>query len=120
MCKALEYQRQTAKVIKDHCSRENFAHKYQLIGGSAADPPVNWPIDSQKCNIYLDEEGMYEVLFGSQQPLAKKLRKHCCNVMFLHIRQQLTDKLLEDWDTRIQAIENENVGLQGEITAYQA
>ena len=40
--------------------------------------------------------------------------------MFPHIRQQLTDKLLEDRDNRIQAIEYENVGLQGEITAYQA
>ena len=63
----------------------------------------------------------------SQQPLAERFRKHCCNVMFPHIRQQLTDKMQEDHqkaieerDTRIQAIENENVGLQGEITAYQA
>ena len=39
---------------------------------------------------------MYEALFGSQQPLAKKLRKHCCNVMFPHIRQQLTDKIVEE------------------------
>ena len=63
---------------------------------------------------------MYEVLFSSQQPLTRKLRKHCSNVMFPHIRQQLTDKLLEDRDNRIQAIEYENVGLQGETTAYQA
>ena len=81
---------------------------------------MNWPSDSRKDDYYLNEEGMYEVLFGSQQPLARKLRKHCCNVMFPHIRQQLTDKLLEDRDNRIQAIEYENVGLQGEITAYQA
>ena len=47
--------------------------------------------------------------------------------MFPHIRKQLVDKMQEDHqkaieerDTRIQAIENENVGLQGEITAYQA
>ena len=65
---------------------------------------------------------MYEVLFGSQQPLAKRFRKHCCNVMFPHIRKQLVDKMQEDHqkaieerDTRIQAIEYENVGLQGEI-----
>ena len=81
---------------------------------------MNWPSDSRKDDYYLNEEGMYEVLFSSQQPLARKLRKHCCNVMFPHIRQQLTDKLLEDRDNRIQAIEYENVGLQDEITAYQA
>ena len=47
--------------------------------------------------------------------------------MFPRIRKQLVDKMQEDHqkaieerDTRIQAIENENVGLQGEITAYQA
>ena len=65
---------------------------------------------------------MYEVLFGSLQPLAKRFRKHCCNAMFPHIRKQLLDKIQEDhqksieeWDTRTQAIEYENVGLQGEI-----
>ena len=91
-----------------------------VVHGSCA--PVNCPKDSQKYDLYINEEGMYEVLFGSQQPLAKKFRKHCCNVMFPHIRQQLTDKLQEDHqkaiearDTRIQAIEYENVGLQGEI-----
>ena len=74
---------------------------------------------------------MYEVLFGSQQQKAKVFRKYCCNEMFPHIRQQLTDKLVEehhrrttqlqqaveDRDSRIQAIEFENVGLKGEIRA---
>ena len=50
----------------------------------------------RKDDYYLNEEGMYELLFSSQQPLAKKLRKHCCNVMFPHIRQQLTDKMVEE------------------------
>ena len=48
VCKALEYQRQTAKVIKDHCGGEKSAHKYQLSGRSVMDPPVNWSKDSQK------------------------------------------------------------------------
>ena len=70
---------------------------------------------------------MYEVLFGSQQQKAKAFRKYCCNKMFPRIRKQLVDKMqedhqkaIEDRDNRIQAIEYENVGLQGEITAYQA
>ena len=55
---------------------------------------------------------MYEVLFGSQQPLAKKLRKHCCNVMFLYITQQLTDKIVEehqraDRENRITVLEDD-------------
>ena len=127
VCKVLEYSRSINHVIKDHCSRENYAQKYDLTRWSATDHLLNWPSDSRKDHYYLNEEGMYEVLFGSQQPLAKRFRKHCCNVMFPHIRQQLTDKMQEDHqkaieerDTRIQAIENENVGLQGEITAYQA
>ena len=85
VCKALEYQRQTAKFIKDHCSGENSAHKYELSGRSATEPPVNWPSDSQKYDPYVIEEGLYELVFSSQQPLAKTFRKHCCNVMFSHI-----------------------------------
>ena len=40
--------------------------------------------------------------------------------MFPHIRQQLIDKMkeaIEEKDTRIQAIQYENIGLQGEIRA---
>ena len=127
VCKALEYSQRINHVIKDHCTRENYAQKYDLTRGSAANPVLNWPSDSIKNEYYLNEEGMYELVFSSQQPLAKKFRKHCCNVMFPHIRKQLVDKMQEDHqkaieerDTRIQAIEFENVGLQGEITAYQA
>ena len=122
VCKALEYNKKTAHVVRAHCSLENYAQKYDLSGVPAAGTPVNWPIDSQKYDIYINEEAMYEVLFSSQQQKAKDFRKYCCNEMFPRIRKQLTDKLLEDHqqateerDTRIQAIEYENAGLQGEI-----
>ena len=124
VCKALEYSRRINHVIKDHCTRENYAHKYDLTEGSVADPLLNWPSDSGKHDYYLNEEGIYELVFSSQQPLAKKFRKHCCNVMFPHICKQLVDKMqkdhqkvIEDCDNRIQAIEYKNVGLQGEIRA---
>ena len=134
VCKALEYSQRINHVIKDHCTRENYTQKYDLSKLSAADPLLNWPFDSRKHDYYLSEEGMYELVFSSQQQKAKAFRKYCCNEMFPHIRQQLTDKLVEDHhrrttqlqqavedrDNRIQAIEYENVGLQGEITAYQA
>ena len=96
VCKALEYNKKTAHVIRAHCSRENYAHKYDLTSVPTAGTPVNWPKDSQKYDLYINEEGMHELLFSSQQLLAKKLRKHCCNVMFPHIRQQLTDKMVEE------------------------
>ena len=49
----------------------------------AACTPINWPKDSQKYDIYTNEEGMYEIVFSSQQPKAKDVTKHCCNVYFL-------------------------------------
>ena len=119
VCKALEYNKKTAHVIRAHCTRENYAQKYDLTSVPTAGTPVNWPMDSQKYDLYIIEEGMYEVLFGSQQQKAKAFRKYCCNEMFPHIRQQLTDKLVEEHhrrttqlqqaveerDNRIQAIE---------------
>ena len=117
VCKALEYNKKTSDVIRAHVSVENYAHKYDLSKFPAVDHLLNWPSDSRKDDYYLNEEGMYEVLFGSQQPLAKKFRKHCCNVVFPHIHKQLVDKMQEDHqkaieerDTRIQAIEYENAG----------
>ena len=96
MCSALEYDKKTANVVRDHCSQENCAHKWQLTGVPATGTPLIWPKDSQKDDLYINEEGMYELVFTSQQPKAKAFRKHCCNVLFPHIRQQLTDKLKDE------------------------
>ena len=53
--------------------------------------------------MYTNEEGMYELLFSSQQPKTKDFRRHCCNVMFPRIQRQLSDKLhvieIEDLET---------------------
>ena len=89
VCRALEYNRKTADVVKAFRSRENYAQKYQMNGFTAAGKPVNLPKASQKYNIYANEEGMYYVVFGGQQPKAKAFRKHCYNVIFPQIRQQL-------------------------------
>ena len=88
VCKALEYNKKTA-----HVSPENYAQKYQMSSVPAAVTPINWPKDSQKYDIYINEEGMYEIVFSSQQPKAKDFRRHCCNMLFLHVRQQLTKKI---------------------------
>ena len=97
----------------------------------AACTPINWPKGSLKHDIYTNEEGMYEVLFSIQKPKAKDFRRHCCNMLFPHVRQQLTNKMKEDHQQAIEekdatiALLNdnlknrkyENVGLQGEIRA---
>ena len=30
VCKALQYNKKTADIIKAYCNKENFTHKYQL------------------------------------------------------------------------------------------
>ena len=76
VCKALEYNKKTAHVVRAHCSRENFTHKWQLSGVPAAGTPVDWPKDSQKYDIYINEEGMYEIVLKSKQPKAAEFAEH--------------------------------------------
>ena len=70
----------TAYEVRAHCSLENYAHKYQLISVRTERTPMKWPIDSQKYDFYINEEGMYELLFKSQQLQAKAFRKYCCTL----------------------------------------
>ena len=93
VCRALKYNKKTENIVKNHCSKENYAQKHQMSDVPATVTPVYWPKNSQKFGIYINEEGMYELLFSSQQPKAKNFRKHCCNVMFSQIQQQLSDTL---------------------------
>ena len=53
----------TANIIKVHVSPENITQKYQMSSVHAACTPMNWPKDSQKYDIYTNEEGMHELLF---------------------------------------------------------
>ena len=131
VCKALEYEKKTAHMIRAHCSTEKFTQKYQLSGVPALGTPISWPSDFQKYDLYINKEGLYKLLFSSQQPLAKSFRKHCCNVMFPHIRQQMIGRVMEekeavlalsndeltDQDNQIQAIQYKNVELQGKVRA---
>ena len=108
VCKALRHEKAAKRVVRHHCTRENIQHKHQLAVVPRANTTVNWPRDSQN----YDEEGMYKLLFSSQQPKAKAFRKHFCNVLFPHVRQQLSDKLhameIEDLTSRVQALEFNN------------
>ena len=123
-CRPLEYGKatKTAHVIKAHVSPENYAQKYQMSSAPAAATPINWPEDSQKYDIYINEEAMYELVFGSQQPRAKDFRRHCFNVLFPQIREQLTNKMKEEYqqaieekDNQIQAHQQKTLKLNEEI-----
>ena len=86
----------TTTIVENHCRKENFTLKYQMNSVHAICTPINWPTHSQKYNIYINDEGLYELVFGSQHPKAKDFRRHCCNVILPHIRQKLTHKLEEN------------------------
>ena len=112
--RALEYGKatKTANVAKQLCSKLKYAHKWQLTGFVPETKPMDWPKDSEKYDIYINEEGMYELLFSSQQPKAKHFKRHCFNVLFPHVRQEPSDKShameIEDLTGRIQALEFTN------------
>ena len=124
VCRALEYGKATkvTDIVRHLCSREGYAHKLQLTWFVSETKPVDWPKESQKYIItlmrkgcmscylplYTNEERMYELLFSSQQSKAKDFRRHCCNVLFLHVRQQLTNKMKED---NQQAIEEKDAAI---------
>ena len=44
-------------------------------GWVTATQPLNWPKNSHPDEYYINEEGMYEVLFGSQQQKACEHQK---------------------------------------------
>ena len=60
-----------------------------MITVTAARKHTDWRKDSQKYDIYTDEEGMHELLFPSQQPKAKDFRRHCFNIYFLMFNSSL-------------------------------
>ena len=73
--RVLEYNKKTTDIVKASCSKESYAHKWQL--SSVAYTPTNWPKwDSQKLDLYINEESMIELLVGGLQPLAKELAEY--------------------------------------------
>ena len=76
VCKALEYNKKTADPIKTFCSRESYAQKCQLSSVHATCTPIYWPRGSRKDDYYIIEDGMCELLLGSQQPLAQELAEY--------------------------------------------
>ena len=119
-CRALKYQKSRARdVLEKHVSIGNKQHKLQLEGLAAAAHPLEWPKNSQTDDYYINEEGMYELLFSCQQPKAKDFRRHCFNVLFPHVRQQPNDKShameIEGLTSPVQALEITNEAHQQTI-----
>ena len=113
ICRALEYQKGRVRdVSKKHVSIENQQHKHDLKGRAAEAASFEWPKNSQPNEYYISEDGMYELVFGSQQPKTKEFRKHCCNVMFPHVRQQLTNKMKEEYQQAIKEKDNQIPALE--------
>ena len=52
VCRALKYSKKTADIVKNHCSQEHFAQKYQMSGVPTAVTPVDWPKDSNKSSAF--------------------------------------------------------------------
>ena len=72
---ALEYGKSTksADIVKHLCSKENYTHKWQLTEFVSKTKFMDWPRGWRKDDYYTNEEGVYEVLFSSQQPKAKNV-----------------------------------------------
>ena len=78
----------------------------------------NWAVRAQcllqapqsigQYDIYTNEEGMYELLFSSQQPKQKAFRRHCCNGVFPRIRKELASKMNEDHQQAIEEIQGQH------------
>ena len=86
VCKVLEYKKDRAiDVLKMHVSIENKRHRNE----------IEWPKNSQPDNYYINEEGMYEVLFSSQQPKVKGFRRYCYNVCCDRFDRRLLKKKLQ-------------------------
>ena len=85
----------------------------------AAVTPINWPKDLQKYDIYINEERMYEIVFSSQQPKAKKKTSEDTAAMCYFLMFDSSNKLhameIENLTGRVQALEFTNEAHQQEI-----
>ena len=109
VCRALEYGKSTkaADIVKHLCSRENYVHKYQLNKLVLEMNFMDWSKDSRKDDQYVYEEGMYEMVFSSQQLKTRHFSRLYCNVLFLHFRQWLTNKIQEEHRQAIEEKSNQ-------------
>ena len=109
VCMPLEYGKaaKATDIVKHLCSRESYVHKYQLNELVFETNFMDWSKDSRKNDHYVYEEGMYEMVFSSQQLQTKHFSRLYCNVLFLHFRQWLTNKIQEEHRQAIEEKDNQ-------------
>lgn len=104
------------KSIRDHVDIENklsLGNLHEKIGMNKTDPLTH----NQKISIYVNEAGLYELIFGSKLPIAKKFKKWVFSEVLPSIRKegsyqinkQLEEskKIIDEKDKIIQEKENE-------------
>ena len=102
-CMALKYKKgRTRDVLKKHVSIENKQHKNELEGRAATARFLEWSKKSQPNDYYINEEGMYKLLFSVRQQLTKKMKEE---------HQQA----IEEKDNQIQAHQHKILKLNEEI-----
>ena len=74
--------------------------------------PLDLPKDSQKYDVYFNEDEMYEIVFSSTQLKAKDFIRHCCNVLFPHFRQRLINEIQEEHQQAIEEKDNQMQALE--------
>ena len=84
--RVLEYGKATKAVdiVKHLCSRENYAHRYQLSEFISKKNSMDWPKDSSKDDYYINEERMYEIVFqvnNQRQKTSEDTAAMCCFLM---------------------------------------
>ena len=85
--RALEYGKATkaADIVKHLCSRENYAHKYQLSEFVFETNFMDWPKDSRKDDYYTNEAGCTSRCFqanSQRQKTSEGIVVMCCFLMF--------------------------------------
>ena len=114
ICQSLKYHRETGHVIRDHCSCENIRHKYELVG--LADTSVQWPKNSQKYDIYINEEGMHELVLKSTMSNATDFAKQLgINI----VDNKIISKEAETLSCKLKAFKGENMKEQYTVDGYR-
>ena len=78
VCSGLEYQKKTSKtanIIRAYCDPENIRYKFELDVVLSDSTPVLWPSDSQKYDLYINEQGMHNLVLKSNMSNATDFAK---------------------------------------------
>ena len=70
---------QAADIVKHLCSRENYAHMYQLNEFTSERNFMDWPKDLRKDDYYINEEGMPNSALPPLYPLHLPPTNKSCN-----------------------------------------